>query len=73
MIAGGLDLVDIEHVELEVAVELDHVDLDQGELDHVKLDHVELEVAGEVDHVGLIWKVIWMVNYVDVVIEVDFG
>ena len=43
MIAGGLDLVDIEHVELEVDVELDHV----------KLDHVELEVAVEVDHVGL--------------------
>ena len=43
MIAGGLDLVDIEHVEFEVAVELDHV----------KLDHVELEVAVEVDHVGL--------------------
>ena len=63
MTAGGLDLVDIEHVELEVAVELDHV----------KLDHVELEVAVEVDHVGLRWKVIWMVNYVDVVIEVDFG
>ena len=52
MIAGGLDLVDLEHVEHEVAV--------------------ELEVAVEVDHVGLIWKVIWMVNYVDV-IEVDFG
>ena len=51
-------MVDLDHVELEVAVEL---------------DHVELEVAGEVDHVGLIWKVIWMVNYVDVVIEVDFG
>ena len=47
MIAGGLDLVDIEHVELEVAV--------------------------EVDHVGLIWKVILMVDYVDVVVVVDFG
>ena len=37
MIAGGLDLVDIEHVEL----------------DHVELDHVELEVAlnleGDID------------------------
>ena len=63
MIAGGLDLVDLGHVELEVVVELDHV----------KLDHVELEVAVEVDHVGLIWKVIWMVNYVDVVVDVDFG
>ena len=42
MIAGGLDLVDLEHVKLDLV-----------DIEHVELDHVELEVAlnleGDID------------------------